>query len=55
MHCRRLVLVWFEKHSMIHLEKKFLNDGKRGLAVAKSELQNILFLGLIGEEWDEDR
>ena len=45
----------FEKHSMIHLEKRFLNDGQRGLDVAKSKLQNVIFFGLIGDEWDEDR
>ena len=55
MHCKWLVLAWIEKHSMFHLEKKFLKDGERILDVAKIKLQNILFLGLFGEEWDEDR
>ena len=55
MHSRRLVLAWFEKHSMIHLEKQFLNDGERGLDVAKRELQNLIFLGLARDEWDAHR
>ena len=55
MHCRRLVLAWFKNHSMIHLEKQFLNDGERGLDEARRELQNLSFLGLVGDEWDEDR
>ena len=55
MHCRRLVLAWFEKHSMIHLEKRFLNNGERGLDEARRELQNLFFLGMFGDEWDEDR
>ena len=55
MHYRKLVLAWFEKHSIIHLEKQFLKDGKRDLDVAKKELQNLIFLGLAGDEWDEDR
>ena len=38
MHCRRLVLAWFENHSMIHLEKRFLNDGERGLDEVRREL-----------------
>ena len=50
MHCRRLVLAWFENHSMIHLEKRFLNDGERGLDEARRELQNLIFLGLVGDE-----
>ena len=40
---------------MIHLEKRFLNDGERGLDEARRELQNLIFLGLVGDEWDEDR
>ena len=55
MHCRRLVLAWFEKHSMIHLEKRFLNNGKRSLDVDKRELQNLFFLGMTRDEWNEDR
>ena len=55
MHCRRLVLAWFENHSMIHLEKQFLNDGERGLDEARRELQNLIFLGMVRDEWDEDR
>ena len=48
-------MAWFENHSMIHLEKRFLNDGERGLDEARRELQNLIFLGLVGDEWDEDR
>ena len=55
MHCRRLVLAWFENHSMIHLEKRFLNDGERGLDEARRELQYFICLGMVGDEWDEDR
>ena len=55
MHCRRLVPAWFENHSMIHLEKRFLNDGKRSLDEAKRKLQNLIFLGMVGDEWDEDK
>ena len=55
MHCRRLVLAWFENHSMIHLEKQFLNNGEKGLDEAIRELQNRIFLGMVGDEWDEDR
>ena len=55
MHYRRLVLAWFKNHSMIHLEKRFLNDGQRGLDEARRELQNLIFLGMVGDEWDEDR
>ena len=55
MNCRRLVLAWFENHSTIHLEKRFLNDGEQGLNEARRELQNLIFLGLVGDEWDEDR
>ena len=52
MHYRRLVLAWFENHSMIHLEKRFLNAGKRGLDEARRELQNLIFIGMVR---DEDR
>ena len=55
MHCRRLVLAWFENHSMIHLEKRFLSDSERSLDLAKRKLQNLIFLGMTGDEWDEDR
>ena len=55
MHCRRLILAWFEKHNMIHLEKRFLNNDERGLDVAKRELQNLIFLEMIGDEWNEDK
>ena len=55
MHCRRLVLAWFENHSMIHLEKRFLNDGEGGLDEARRELQNLIFLGMVGDELYEDR
>ena len=40
---------------MIHLEKRFLIDGKRGLDEARRELQNLIFLGMVEDEWDEDR
>ena len=40
---------------MIHLEKRFLNDGESGLDEARRELQNLIFLELVGDEWDEDR
>ena len=55
MHCRRLVLAWFENHSMIHLEKRFLNNGEKGLDEARRELQNLIVLGMVGDEWNEDR
>ena len=50
MHSRRLVLAWFENHSIIHLKKRFLNDGERGLDEARRELQNLIFLGMVGDE-----
>ena len=46
---------WFENHSMIYLEKQLLNNGERGLDLARYELQNLIFLGMTGDEWDEDR
>ena len=46
---------WFENHSMIYLDNKFLNNGESSLDLAKNELQNVNFLGMIGKEWDEDR
>ena len=55
MHCRRLVLRWFENHSMIYLKKQFLSDGERGLDLATNELKNVIFLGMIGDAWDEDK
>ena len=40
---------------MIHLEKRFLNDGERGLDEARRELHNLIFLGMLEDEWEEDR
>ena len=43
---------WFENHSMIYLENKFINNGERGLDLAKNELQNLIFFGMTKDEWD---
>ena len=55
MHCRRLVLDWFEKHSMVYLEKQYLSDGVRGLDLVKNELKLLLLEGMAGDEFQEDR
>ena len=46
---------WFENHSMIYLEKQFLNDGERGLDLAKNELENVILDGITGDDWDVDK
>ena len=55
MQCKRLVLEWFEKHSMVYLEKQYLSNGERGLDLVKNELKLLLLQGMAGDEWEEDR
>ena len=34
-HCRQLILNWFAKHNMVHLERQYLTDGLKGLDLVK--------------------
>ena len=54
-HCRRLILSWFDKHNMVHLEKQYLNDGLKGLELVKGKLKLLLLDGMAGDEFLEDR
>ena len=54
-HCRRLILSWFNKHSMVHLEKRCLSDGLKGLELERGELKLLLLDGMVGDEFLEDR
>jgi len=54
-HCRILVLEWFRNHSMVFLEKQYLNNGLKGLELVKNDLLVILREGTDGAEFEEAR
>jgi len=54
-HCRILVLEWFRNHSMVFLEKQYLNNGLKGLELVKNDLLVILREGTAGAEFEEAR
>ena len=54
-HCRRTVLMWFESHGWKYLESKYLNNGERGIDVAKEDLKLFLLDAMGGDEFVEDR
>ena len=54
-HCRQLIVSWFDKNSMVHLEKQYLSDGQKGLELVKGELKLLLLDGMSGDEFLEDR
>ena len=54
-HCRILLLEWFRKNSMVFLEKKYLNDGTKGLELVKKDLVILLMEGTAGAEFEEAR
>ena len=54
-YCRRSILSWFAKHSMVHLEKQYLSDGLKGLELVRGKLKLLLLDGMAGDEFLEDR
>ena len=54
-YCRRTVLMWFENHCWKYLESKYLNNGERGIDVAKEDLKLFLLEAMGGDEFAEDR
>ena len=52
-HCRTLVLEWFRNHSMVFLEKQYLNNGTKGLELVKNELMLLLTESTVGSEFEE--
>lgn len=46
---------WFSKHSMVYLEKKYLNDGMKGIELVKNDLMRVLTEGMAGDEFEEVR
>ena len=54
-HYRRLILSWFDKHNMVHLGKQYLNDGHKGLELARGKLKLLLLDGMSGDEFLEHR
>ena len=45
-HCRRLILSWFDKHSMVHLEKQYFSDGLKSLELVRGKLKLLLLDGM---------
>ena len=54
-HCRTLVLEWFNNHSMVIMEKQYLNNGTKGLELVKNELMFLLTEDTTGSGFKEDR
>jgi hypothetical protein len=54
-HCRIVLLEWFRNNSMVYLEKKYLNDGTKGLELARNELMLILTEATAGQAFEEAR
>ena len=54
-HCKRTVLMWFENHRWEYFESKYLNNGERGIDVAKEDLKLLLLEAMGGDEFVEDR
>ena len=54
-HCRRLILSWFDKHNMVHLEKQYLSDGQKGLELVRGKLKLFLLDGMSGDKFLKDR
>ena len=54
-HCRKLLMEWFSKHTMVYLEKKYLNDGMKGIELVKNDLMRVLTEGMAGDEFEEIR
>ena len=54
-HCRQTVLMWFESHRWEYLESKSLNNGERGIDVAKEDLKLLLLDAMGGDKFVEDR
>jgi hypothetical protein len=49
------MLEWFRNNSMVYLEKKYLNDGTKGLELVRNELMLILMETTAGAEFEEAR
>ena len=47
--------MWFEIHRWEYLESKYLNNGERGIDVAKEDLKLILLEAMSGDEFAKDR
>ena len=54
-HCKRTVLMWFENHRWKYSESKHLNNGERGIDVAKEDLKLFLLEAMSGDEFAEDQ
>jgi hypothetical protein len=48
-------LEWFKNNSMVFLEKKYLNDGTKGLELVKSDLMLLFMEATAGAEFEEAR
>jgi len=55
IHCKRLILDWFDKHNMVYLGSKYLNNGQRGLELVKNKLKLLVFEGMAKDEFQEVR
>jgi hypothetical protein len=54
-HCRIVLLEWFRNNNMVYLEKKYLNDGTKGLELVMNELMLILTEATAGPAFEEAR
>jgi hypothetical protein len=54
-HCRTLLLEWFRNNNIVYLEKKYLNDGTKGLELVRSDLMLLLTEATTGAEFEEAR
>jgi hypothetical protein len=54
-HCRTLLLEWFRNNNMVFLEKKYLNDGTKGLELVRNDLMLLLTEATAGAEFEEAR
>ena len=53
-HYRQIVLMWFESHHWEYLESKYLNNGERGIDVAKKDLKLLLLEAMSGDKFAKD-
>jgi hypothetical protein len=50
-----VLLEWFRNNIMVYLEKKYLNDGTKGLELVRNELMFILTEATVGPAFEEAR
>ena len=46
--------MWFENHCWEYLESKYLNNGERGINVAKEESKLVLLEAMNGDKFTKD-